>query len=272
MSALPRVEPLSRTAETVSGRRIVVVCGVAVLGIETAGLLGGATVAVVGYAGLILVLANYLALQAKRGEGAAVRVASAAALLVVPFALRLVALTVEQGPVSLAHHYRLVGIAAVAALVGVAVLFPEFRPRIELAGWHRGQLLVAFSGLCIGLLGALALGRSSFVPQHGPWRSPAALLVLSVAAAVTEELLFRGYLQAAFHRLTGSLASLVGTCALLVVYLGVRPIWVVVVAVGLGLCSAVVVARTGRLEGVVVGRTLLYAGLFVIWPALLHLG
>jgi membrane protease YdiL (CAAX protease family) len=270
VSAGSDVEPLPHAAEAQAGRRIVAACVVAVVVIEAAGLSAGATVAAAGYAALILILVNYVAFRLRRGSGAGAVVAPAAMLLV-PFVLRLVALTLEDGPVPVARHYALIGAAAATALVCAAVSFPELRPRLELTVRHPGQLLVALSGLVIGLVGAVALGRGHVVPLRGSWRSPGALLVLAVGAALTEELLFRGFLQTAFSRLVGKLAPIAGTAALLLVYLGVRPVWVVVAAVLLGFASAVVVESSGRFEGVVAGRFLLYAGMFVIWPAVFHL-
>jgi membrane protease YdiL (CAAX protease family) len=243
---------------------------VAIVVIEFVAALGGPIVASIGYAALIVLLVNYLALALRRGRATAAG-ASAVAMLVVPLCLRLAALTLEGDPVSVARHFSLVGGTAVAALVLGALAFPELRPRLDPLAWKPGQVIVALSGLPIGLVCSVAFGRRAIVPEHGLWRSTLVLLALAVAAGVTEELLFRGLLQTGFRRLVGSLGPAAGTGALLVAYLGVRPVAFVIVTVVLGLCSAVIVERWGRLEGVVVGRVLLYAGLFVLWPSVLHI-
>jgi membrane protease YdiL (CAAX protease family) len=239
--------------------------------LEVASGLGDSMVAVIGYAVLIVFVANHVGAALLSSSTHAARAAAPSAMLVVPLSLRFVALTLEPGPVSAARQFALVGAPAVTALVCAAVGFPELRPRLDLLVRQRRQRLIALSGLPIGLVCAVIFDRNSLVPQHGTWRSPLALLVLLAAAAVTEEVLFRGFLQAALQRLVGDLAPFAGTAALALVYVGVRPLGFASVAVLLGLCSAVVVELSGRLEGVVVAHVLLYAGLFVIWPWLLGL-
>jgi membrane protease YdiL (CAAX protease family) len=275
MAAVPVIAaqelgPLSRPARPLLGRRTLAVCAAAVIAIEVADAFGGAIVASIGYAALIVLLVNYLAFAVRRG-GAVAAEAAPVAMLLVPLCLRLAALTLEGGPVPLARHYALVGGTAVAALAYAAVAFPELRPRLELSAWRPGQVVVALCGLPIGLVCTLAFGRRAILPEHGLGRSTLVLLALALGAGATEELLFRGFLQTALGRLVGRLAPAAATAALLVAYLGARPVAFLFAAVALGFCSAVIVARSGRLEGVVVGRALLYSGLFVLWPSALHL-
>jgi len=259
--------PPSPPGRPLPGRRTISAGAAAVIAIEVVAAFGGTNFAPIGYAVLIVLLVSYLALAFRRGDVAA----ASAAVLVVPLCLRLASLTLEDGPVSAERHYALIGGTAVAALACLVVAFPEFRLRLELSAWRPGQAVVALSGLPIGLACALAFHRGSLVFEHGHWRSRPVLLALAVGAAVTEELLFRGFLQTALGRLVGSLAPAVGTAALLLAYLGVRPVGFVVTTLALGLCSAIVVERSGRLEGVVVARALINSGLFVFWPSILHL-
>jgi len=267
--ASPGLGSPSHPVTPLPGRRTLAACAAAVIAFEILAAVGGALVGSIAYAVLILWLVHSLALAVRRG-GAAALGATSAAMVLVPLCLRLVTLTIEGGPLPVARHYALVGGTAVAALAYATLAFPELRPRLERSAWQRGQVMVALSGLPIGLIYALAFDQGVVVPEHGArWNTPE-LLGLAVGAAVTEELLFRGFLQTAFAHLVGRLAPVAAAAALLVAYLGARPT-VVVAAVALGLCSGLIVERTGRLEGVVIGHALLNAGLFVLWPSVLHL-
>lgn len=264
----PELEALP--PQPLPGRRTVPACAAVVISIELASAFGGGVVAALGYALLVVFLACYLAFAVQRGGAAAVA-ATSAAMLLVPLCLRLVAVTVGGAPMQLARHYAVLGGTAVAALACAVIGFPELRPRLELSAWRPVQLVVALSGLPIGLACALAFSRGTILPQHGLWRNTPVLVALAIAAGVIEELLFRGFLQTALGSLVGRRAPALATSALILAYLGVRPVAIVVVAGALGFCSAVVVEWSGRLEGVLIGRTLLNSGFFVFWPSLLHL-
>lgn len=253
------------------GLRSVALYAAVALVLELVAADGETLAAVIGYALLILLIANQIGVALLRSTGEGARAVAPAAMLAVPASLRLVALTLEPGPVPVARQFVLVGPAAVTALVCAAICFADLSPPLDLRLRDRWQRLIAFSGLPIGLLCALVVDRNSLAPQHGVWSDGFALLVLVTAAAMIEDLLFRGYLQTALRRLVGKLAPVFATAAVALFYLGVLPARFVWLAVLLGLCSSVLVELTGRLEGVIAARVFLYAGLFVFWPWLLGL-
>jgi membrane protease YdiL (CAAX protease family) len=268
--ATPGSSRLRRLAAPALGARSVAGYGSVAVALEGVRVLAGPTAAAVGYAALMLLVANHLAVALLRSGLPAGEEAASSALLLIPFGLRLVALTLEgSAPVSIARHYALVGPSAVTAVVCVAVTFPGLRPRLDTLVRSRGQILVALSGLAIGLLGAVVFSPASLAPLGGRWGSRPVLLVLVVAAGLTEELLFRGFLQDALRRVLGARAPFAGAGALVLAYLDVHPIGVACAAVVIGFCSALVVEWSGRLGGVLAGRALLNTGLFVFWPWLL---
>jgi membrane protease YdiL (CAAX protease family) len=267
--AFPDSQALRRPSAP--GLRSVALYAAVAVALELAATEGETLVAVIGYALLILLIANQIGVALLRSSGEGARAVAPAAVLAVPASLRLVALTLEPGPVPVARQFALLGPTAVTALICAAICFAELRPRLDLLLRDRWQRVIALSGLPVGLLCALVFDRNSLAPQHGVWSDDGALLVLVTAAAVTEELLFRGYLQTALRRLVGKLAPAFATAAVALAYLGVLPARFVWLAVLLGLCSSVLVELTGRLEGVIAARVSLYAGLFVFWPWLLGL-
>jgi membrane protease YdiL (CAAX protease family) len=265
--AFPNSQALRRPSAPV--RRIAFYAAVAV-GLEVAAADGETLVAVIGYGLLILLIVNQIGVALLQSSAEGARAVAPAVMLAVPASLRLVALSLEPGPVPVARQFALLGPTAVAALI-CATAFAELRPRLDLFFRDRRQLLIALWGLPVGLLCALVFDRNSLAPHHGMRRDDVALLVLVTAAAVTEELLFRGYVQTALRGLVGKLAPAFATAAIALAYLGVHPGTFVLLAVLLGLCSSVLVEVTGRLEGVIAARVALYAGLFVFWPWLLGL-
>ena len=239
--------------------------------LEVAAATGETLVAVIGYALLVILVATQIGVALLRSSSEAARALAPAAMLTVPLSIRLVTLTLQHGSVPVARHFVLVGPTAVTALICAGIGFAQLRPRLDPLVRDRRQRRIALSGLPLGLLCALVFSRDSLAPQHGRWSSAAAVLVLVTVAAVTEELLFRGFFQSAVGPLAGRFAPLVGMGAVALAYLGVHPLGFIPLAVVLGLCSSVLVEMTGRFEGVVAARVLLYAGLFVFWPRLLGL-
>jgi membrane protease YdiL (CAAX protease family) len=253
------------------GLRSVALYAAVAVALELAAADGEPLVAVIGYALLILLIVNQIGVALLRSSGEGARAVAPAIMLAVPAGLRLVALTLEPGPVPVSRQFVLVGPTAVTALVCATVCFAELRPQLDLLLRDWRQRLIALSGLPVGLFAAWVFDRNSLAPPHGVWSHGAALLVLVTAAAVTEELLFRGYVQTALRRLVGNLAPAFATAAVALAYLGVLPARFVGFAVLLGLCSSVLVEVTGHLEGVIAARMALYAGLFVFWPRLFGL-
>jgi hypothetical protein len=239
--------------------------------LEIANASGQTLVAVIGYALLVLLVATQIGIALLRSSAEDARALAPAAMLAVPLSIRLVSLTLQHGSVPVARHFVLVGPTAVTALICAWIGFAQLRPRLDPLVRHRRQRWIALSGLPLGLLCALIFSRDSLAPQHGRWSSAVAVLVLVTAAAATEELLFRGFFQSAVGPLAGKFDLLVGMGAVALAYFGVHPVGFILLAVLLGLCSSVVVELTGRFEGVVAARVLLYAGLFVVWPRLLGL-
>lgn len=271
MIVVRNLQALRGESARAPGRRSIALYAVIATALEIAAATGETLVAVIGYALLVLLVATQIGVALLRSSAEGARALAPAAMLAVPLSIRLVALTLQPGSVPVARHFVLVGPTAVTALICAWIGFAQLRPGLDLLFRDRRQRRIALSGLPVGLLCALVFGRNSLAPQHGVWSGAFAVLVLVTAAAVTEEVLFRGFLQSALGPLVGNLAPLVGMGAVALAYLGVRPVGFIWFAVLLGLCSSVLVERSGRFEGVVAARVLLYAGLFVFWPRLLGL-
>ena len=266
---------ISALREAVSPRRLAVVTvalyACAAVAIEFGALVGGPLVGAIGYAVLLLVLTNHVALGVLHEKGRAVFDVAWFAVLAIPLVTRLAALTLEEGRIVVVRHYALVGGVVGAAAITAVVAFPELRPPVRPSDSARRQLTIALAGVPLGLALALVFSPDSIAPQHGRWQSAAVLVLLVVGAAVVEELIFRGALQTALRRPFGRAAPAVGTAAFVLVYLGVRPVSFVFVLIGLGLAAAIVVERTGAIHGVLAARILLLVGLVYAWPRLLHL-
>jgi membrane protease YdiL (CAAX protease family) len=269
--AVRNLQALRVASARAPGRRSIAVYALVAAALEIAAATGETLAAVIGYALLVILVATQIGVALLRSSAEGARALAPAAMLAVPLSIRLVALTLQHGSVPVARHFALVGPTAVTALICAGIGFAKLRPRLDPLVRDRRQLQIALSGLPVGLLCALVFSRDSLAPQHGRWSSTVAVLVLVTAAAVTEELLFRGFLQSALGPLVGNLAPLVGIGAVALAYFGVHPVGFIWLAVLLGLCSSLLVERTGRFEGVVAARVLLYAGLFVFWPRLLGL-
>jgi len=252
------------------GAREVAACAAAALALELAAAALDPLVADVGYALLVVAVATRAA-QALAGPGRGRRRAVALAALAIPPSLRLSSLTLEAGQADALRHYALVGLAAAAATATALRAVPELRPRLGRLAGDRTQLAIALAGLPAGLACALAFAPSSLAPQQGVWRSAVPLAALLAAAAVVEEVLFRGVVQSALRTLVGRAAPFAGTAALALAYLGASPPGFVAAALALGLGAALAVERTGVLAGVLAARLLFLVGLVDVWPRVLHL-
>jgi membrane protease YdiL (CAAX protease family) len=235
--------------------------------LEAAAALTEPMVAVIGYAGLLLVMVNQSALAVLRRRSTAT--ATELVVLAIAPVLRLAALTLENGPVHPVRHYALLGLTACAAACSAFVGFPELRPRLLTRSHRRHQLLLGLGGIPAGFLVWEAIGRAALGQPRGLLHSTPVVLALVVGDAIVEELLFRGLLQRGLAGIVGWLAPIPGTAALGLVYLGVRPVSFVCAVVVVGLLFAVIVEWTGEISGVVLAHLLLNVGLFTVWPRLL---
>jgi hypothetical protein len=212
-------------------------------------------------------LNHYLfAVRRSRGaEGAGPPLAHLVVLLVIPLVplLRILSVTMTVSDVRELYQYSITGIPL---LVGAVLTGRIVRSRHLV--WRpvewRPQVVIALSGAPLGLSAfwivqppTLNLSRSQIV---------LGALSLSVSAALTEELIFRGLLQEALSRLFGGFAVLLSTAAFVAANLAVRPVDYLVLLAVVGLAFAWAVNRTGSLVGVVLAHGLLNVGLVLIWP------
>jgi hypothetical protein len=253
------------------GWRSIVGYGCAAAALEALAVSAGATAATIGYALLLLIMVNHVAVGVLRGDVQQSRRMASFAVVAVPLVLRLTTLTLENGPVVLARHYAFLGGAAAVAAVCAVWAFPELRTGLGVTGGVPQQVVVALAGLALGLVFSYAFARTWLVPEHGRWQHALPVVVLLVGAAVVEEVLFRGSLQSALRPAFGQWVPLASTAALVLVYLNVHPASVAVAFIEVGLLSAITVELTGSLRGVLAGRVLLLISLVYIWPRLLGL-
>lgn len=158
----------------------------------------------------------------------------------------------------------LIGLAAAWAAPSLGVSLRRlmaFRPSPDQAG-------AAVAGLVLGIAAYVVGAPTLWAPGAGGSAIVVALVAV-VAAAVTEELLFRGLVQSTLQRSLGRAGLLAATALFASTYLDLGTAALVMVVALAGLVFSVIVARTGNLTGAVAGHALFALGAGAFWPVLL---
>jgi CAAX protease family protein len=187
------------------------------------------------------------------------------ALMLIPL-LRMSSLAMPLPDMSVFTTYTLVGIPVFVATVLAARMLRTVDLRSQLLR-SSDQLAVVVAGIPLGLA-AYAIARPE--PLHGrPIDIVLGSAGLVIFSAATEELLFRGVLQATLYARFGRI-GVVGSVALFTsVYLGARPLGYVLFAAVLGSLYSWYAASTRSLLGVVVSHAIVSVSAIVTWPLVL---
>jgi membrane protease YdiL (CAAX protease family) len=155
-----------------------------------------------------------------------------------------------------------IGFAAVrlAPMVGVSVR------RLARARFGRDEAAVAGVGAVLGLVVYL-LGAPSLLPAGAGAGDVALAAVAATAAAVVEELVFRGLVQTTLQRVAGRIGLVAAIALFACTYLSAGSASLVLAFALAGVVFAYVVARTGVLGGAIAGHWALSIGAFLVWPA-----
>jgi membrane protease YdiL (CAAX protease family) len=158
----------------------------------------------------------------------------------------------------------LVGVAAIgiARRVGVS-LRSLLSPRLP-----RLQLGVAIAGLALGLI-AFKLGASRLWPAGAHTGRVVLALLAAVAAAVIEEVVFRGVVQVSLQRALGRVGLIATTVLFTATYLSLSSASLVLVVALVGLVSTYAVAASGSLTGATAGHVLFVVSAGWLWPVVI---
>jgi membrane protease YdiL (CAAX protease family) len=134
----------------------------------------------------------------------------------------------------------------------------------------RTQLLIALSGLPLGLIGFLILHPAPLFAGSDPVIWIANLLVIFICIAFTEEIVFRGVLLHFMTEVSERFALLVSGVLYGILNIGSRSL---IYALFMGLIGGVFAffaLRTRSIWGIVVAHFLLVAGMGLFWPLLIR--
>jgi membrane protease YdiL (CAAX protease family) len=134
------------------------------------------------------------------------------------------------------------------------------------------QLAVAAGGIMHGLLGYLALRPAPIIGQLDVIGIGTAVVALGVFAAFTEELIFRGIIQAVASQTFANQAAgaFVSALVFALMYLASMSIPLVLLMFAIGLFFSWIVQESRTLWGVIGAHMLLSVGMLVAWPILLR--
>lgn len=132
------------------------------------------------------------------------------------------------------------------------------------------HLLVALSGVPLGLLGCLILRPSPVSATFDWYETVISSLVLLILVAFPEEVIFRGMLQRTVSELFGPSGLLLSSLLFAAMHVSSRSLVYVVFSGSVGLLFGWYVMRTGSIWGAVLGHGLLITGLILVWPFVLR--
>jgi membrane protease YdiL (CAAX protease family) len=183
--------------------------------------------------------------------------------------VRLVSIMAPLGAGSTAGKQLLVAALLLVAVGwgawGLALPLPSLRPTFGAL-----EIGVVASAVPLLLVAHYVIAPGSLADSTR-WTQLALAGIAACAAAVVEELIFRGFIQRAFSRLYGSgLAPLLATSVYLIAYVGVRPALLIPYAVILGVLFGWIVERSNSLFGVTLSHSVVNVGLFVVLPSARH--
>jgi membrane protease YdiL (CAAX protease family) len=236
-------------------------------------IVGAAAYAVTLVAMLTHVVVTQVPGSASGTSGRRLGVADALAALSFLPVLRLVSMSASVGADSTAGRYLLVAAIVLTAIPwaiwGVRLPGACLRPR---APTDREKDFVEFGVALLAVPVAVAVyfaTRPALVAEGDGGRKVATAAIAVILLAIVEETIFRGFIQAGFVRVYGSLSGpLFAAMVYVILYIGVRPPEMIAYAAFLGLLLGWLVHRSGSLAAPILGHSLANLALFVVLPYL----
>jgi membrane protease YdiL (CAAX protease family) len=190
-------------------------------------------------------------------------------LVLVPL-LRIVSVSVPVPKLSEIWWYAAVAVPMLLSLVIMARFYgATWSSAVFPVRWSRTQVLIAVSGIPVGLLAYLAIRPDPIEQEFRPASFALAAAILIISPALTEELLFRGVVQSVLVGSFGWSGIVIGAALFAAASLGTRSVSYVVLAAAIGLAFGSCVWRTSSLAGVIGAHALLSLGLLLVWPQVL---
>jgi len=185
--------------------------------------------------------------------------------------LRILSLTMAVNDIPEIYRPAVAGAPLLVAAVFVLKLLAPTVPVGLIPGSRRSwfvQALVALVGIPLGLLG-YAIARPDPLLDSSEWpKLIAAAAVLLIFSGLTEELVFRGLVQATLRNALGWVAVPLASVLFASVYFGASAGLIVFFA-GTGVVFGAFYDRTRCLLGIIGAHALLSIGLILIWPLVL---
>jgi membrane protease YdiL (CAAX protease family) len=218
---------------------------------------------------LLLLLLNFPGRGREHSWSAPERGAQAAmrALALVPLA-RVLAAGLPLGRFSEALSELMIALPVGFAAIWLAPIVGVSLRRLAPARLDRSGAMVVAIGAVLGFV-AYLLGASPVLPPGAGLGRVAVAVIAVTAAAVVEELVFRGLAQITLQRVAGRVGVVAATGLFVCTYVNAGSAALVLAFALAGVVFAHAVARTGVLSGAIAGHWALSIGAFLVWPALL---
>jgi membrane protease YdiL (CAAX protease family) len=130
-------------------------------------------------------------------------------------------------------------------------------------------IVVVVVSVPIGVLVGWISPATIPVAADSPWMAGLTAATLVGAAAIPEELIFRGLLQPLLHNVTGELAPFIGAAVFAATYIGWQSPALVAVMAGVGLMYGIELARSRSLWPAILGHSALVLAAAFIAPLIL---
>ena len=130
------------------------------------------------------------------------------------------------------------------------------------------QLLIASTGLILGLMEFLILRPQSLVPDGRADMVFFAAISLIIGTGLLEEVIFRGVMQHTSLQAMGARGLIYSSLVFMALHIGYLSILDLLFVFSVGLYFAWIVRRTGSLLGVVIAHSLTNIVLYLVMPAM----
>ena len=131
------------------------------------------------------------------------------------------------------------------------------------------SLAVVILSMPIGVLVGWISPATIPIASDSPWMAGVAAATLVGAAAIPEELVFRGLLQPLLHNVVGEVAPFLAAVAFAATYIGWQSPALVAVMAGVGLLYGFELARSGSLWPAILGHSVLVLAAGFLSPIVL---
>ena len=174
--------------------------------------------------------------------------------------------------IAMAHPDVSDAVTVLATAVAVSWLAIRVASAAELDRWSLVALplqpVPILAGAVLGVVAYVA-GAPTLAAKGADTSEVVVAAVALVVAGATQELVFRGVLQATLQRAAGRPGVILGVLVFASTYIGFRSLELVLVMLLAGLLFANAVMRTGATGATMLGHALLGLGAGAVWPRVL---